>query len=219
MRTLLSVLTFVLVGNLSALQQPEFVPGQAMLRFAAGSPGSEAVIRAGQASPPNLAELVHVIDELGARLSLPLRAVQVSSGNWLVLSVDSETLAERSAQRLRDRANVTDAQVRAREAGEAGGARTSLDIVVKFAPGSRGDKALARAWEGATAEPLADLLRDLEQELGVPLIAAARGRCELSLQVDLEALTLSLVDGLKALPEVESAQPNYVLRAFGPGAD
>jgi hypothetical protein len=188
-----------------------------MLKFVAGSPGDDAVIRAGQTSPPNLAALEPVIGELQDGVELPLRVAQISSGNWLLLNVDFQALANQLAARLRGRENVMTVQARASEAEEPGGKPRSVEVLVKFAPGSAEDKAVASALEGGTVEPLADMLSELEQGLGLPLAGAANDPGELALQVDLEALTLSLVDTLKELPDVESAQPNYVLGAFKPG--
>ena len=60
----------------------------------------------------------------------------------------------------------------------------------------------------------ARLVASLERELGLPLKGEVSRNGRLALQVNLEALTLSLVERLKALPEVESVQPNFLLKGF-----
>ncbi len=198
-------------------QTPRFVPGQAMARFVPGSAGSEAVLRAGRESPPDLGALAPVVENLGSRVGIPLQTSQISSGGWFVLSIDLEAIAGRSLQQLGDRDRVVDARLNEQEAGEVGKVPDLGVIIIKFASGSPELKAVVQAREGATDEPLAELLESLAQELAVPLAGEATSQDELLLQIDVEALTLRTVERLQALEEIESAQPNYIVKAFGRG--
>lgn len=189
-----------------------------MARFVPGTAGGEAVARAGRSSPPDLAALVGVTRELETRLGLPLTVTQISSGDWLVLSVDVAALTDRSVGMLRGRESVAAVRTSAPEAGETG-APPSVRVTINFAPGSHEFKAVSDAATGAATEPLISLLAALEAELGVPLSGEPEEAGQLVLQLNLDALTRRLVEELNALPEIESAQPNYILRAFGTGGE
>lgn len=218
-RILLFVLPILLVGSLGA-QDPRFVPGQVMARFVDGSAANDAAIQASRTSPPNLAALAPVAESLGSSLRLPLEVTQISSGYWLVFSVDVEALTDRSLRMLRGRAGVSAARALAHQAEDADRAPGSVRVTVNFAQGSPEFKAVSDARAGRATEPLAALLAALQGDLGLPLGGeAAEEEGQLILQVNLESLTLRLVEELSALPDVESAQPNYILRAFGPGGE
>ncbi len=204
------------VTNLSP-QDQKFVIGEALAKFVAGSAGDAAVTRAAQANPPDLEALASAVNDLESGVGLPLLATQVSSGNWYIVSLDLDRLGERTVRQLRERDNVTDASAGAREGESAGGAPAPLRMALKFAEESQEHKALARADSTGSDEPLEDVLSALQSELDLPLERVAAGAGELGLEVDLEALTLRLVERLQALPEIEAAQPNYILGAIGLG--
>ncbi|UCF19285.1 MAG: hypothetical protein JSU87_15365 [Gemmatimonadota bacterium] len=198
-----------------AAQDQKFVPGQALAKFVAGSTGDAAVTRAAQAVPPDLGALATVVNDLESGVGLPLLATQVSSGNWFIVSLDLDRLAERTVRQLRDRDNVTAASASAREGDIAGGAPAPLRFAVNFAKDSPEHKALLEANAIGSDEPLVAVLSALRNDLDLPLERVAAGAGELVLQVDLEATTLRLVERLQALPEIEAAQPNYILGAIG----
>lgn len=178
----------LMVANLTA-QAPQFVPGQVMTKFVAGSEASAVVMRA------DLTALVPIADRLGAGVGVPLRPSSITSGHFCVLAVDAERLEDQLARRLTARERVERVEVVEDTA--------AIAVSVAFAAGS----------EESRMRP-ARLVALLERELGLPLKGAALENSRLALQVNLEALTLSLVERLKTLPEIESVQPNFIVKAF-----
>ena len=127
-------------------------------------------------------------------------------------------MAERTVRLLRDRDSVTDVKAGAREGEGAGDAPALLEMRPKFAHDSPEFKIIAQARsQGPEDEQLAALISSLQNELDLPLDGTAAGPGELVLQVDLRAITLQLVERLQALPQIEAAQPNYIVGAMGIG--
>src|SRR3990172_5268806 len=148
------VLPGILLGT-SPVSSPRFVPGEVLVKFVPGSDGGAAVMQASRVSPPDLGALAQVIDRLQAKVNIPLRAKQVTGGQWVLLSVGGEKLTDQLLEKLRGRESVAEGQ-------------------------------------------------PLQGEVDEDATAVA--------QIDLAALTLKLSEQLKALADIESAQPNYILR-------
>src|SRR5688572_26452908 len=94
-------------------------------------------------------------------------------------------------------------------AGGAGGRPSLIKLILEFSPSSAEFKTVARN-DGR----LARLVASLERDVGLPLTGEVVEQGRLALQVDLKALTLRLVERLKAEPIMESVQPNYILEGF-----
>lgn len=186
--------TLLMVATLTA-QTPPFVPGQVMAKFVVGSEAHTVVTRAAERQPLDLTGLVPIADRLGAGVGVPLRPSSIASGHFCVLAVDAERLEGELARRLGARQRV--------ERVDVIEDTSTIGVSVAFAAGS----------EESRMRP-ARLVALLEEELGLPLKGEALANRRIALQVNLEALTLSLVERLRALPEVESAQPNYLLKGF-----
>ena len=91
-------------------------------------------------------------------------------------------------------------------------ASRSRGIVVRFSAGSTEAEAIAQKWSGGDDTPVSQLVRALEKDVGLSLKGEATADTTLLLHVDLGMLTLKLSEQLKALADIESAQPNYILR-------
>ena len=201
MRILPLVFAVTIVSATQA-QTPRFAPGEVMARFAQGTEASAAVARAMQADPQDLRALTPAITALGARAGVPLHATRIGSGDWVILAIDSVALTERVQGQLGARENV-EGITRRDEAPQ---------LLLRFTAGSAESRATTQKLEGAADEPLERLVWSLEREVGLPLKADVVNRHELALGIDIKALTLSLVARLQALPEIDAAQPNYILR-------
>jgi hypothetical protein len=197
----------IIVGTAMSQAQP-FVPGEVLVRFAAGSEGRRATQLSAEATPPDLGLLTIVTAALGEQVDTPLRLVRLSGGEWLVLRVPMDELARRTADRLARCRRVARAT---REPGDS----TRAAVRTTFQPGSSEARLLARARQPNGKAQMDSLVIDVARRIRTPLKGAVSGE-ELLIEVDLEALTLQLVERLNALPEIESAQPNYRLRSFGP---
>lgn len=201
MRTLPLVFAVTIVSATQA-QTPRFAPGEVMARFAQGTEASAAVARAMQADPQDLRALTPAITALGARAGVPLQATRIGSGDWVILAIDSVALTERVQGQLGARENV-EGITRRDEAPQ---------LLLRFTAGSAESRATTQKLEGEADDPLERLVWSLEREVGLPLKADVVNRHELALGIDMKALTLSLVARLQALPEIDAAQPNYILR-------
>ena len=188
-----------------------FVPGEVVVKFAPGTEASAAVMRAGRLSPPDLEALAPPVAALQAKTGLPLRAKQVTGGQWVLLAVDGEKLVERLAEQLRARANVADVRLSPEPLEGTGEASGSRGIVVRFTAGSAEAHTVAQKRSGGGEDRFAQLVRALGKDVALPLKGEATADAILLLHVELRTLTLTLSEQLKALADVESAQPNYIM--------
>ena len=195
-------LPLVLMGGSVASAQ-SFVPGEMLVLFSPHSPGRTAVERALDSSPPELAALDPVVASLEAGSGVPLQAIRISSGNWVLMSIDTRRLADRAAGQLRARARVQAAEVMPRE--QMPGVR------VHFSPGSAESGIISAKISGGSAESLAGLVQQIGAALQLPLKGEAREDRRLYLEIDYRALTPIVAERLKTLPGIESAQLNYTV--------
>jgi hypothetical protein len=207
-RSFITLVAFIVTTR--PAQSPRFVPGEVLTRFVAGSEASAAALRAAETQPMDLSGLVTVVDELGAQVGVPLRPARMSGGNFCVLSVNAEQLGERLRRQLGTRRTVRQVQV-VREPSQAVMGPSSIRLLLEFTPASDEFNALSGKSEGGR---LARLVASLERDVGVPLKGQVVEPSRLALQVDLEALTLRLVERLRTQSILESVQPNYILEGF-----
>lgn len=205
------VLPGILLGT-SPVSSPRFVPGEVLVKFVPGSDGGAAVIQASRVSPPDLGALAQVIDRLQAKVNIPLRAKQVMGGQWVLLSVGGEKLTDQLPEKLRGRKNVAGVQPSAGKPEAHANVSLPKKLVIRFSPGSAESQAVARKLADPNDMGFSHLLRDLEKAVGLPLQGEVDEDATAVVQIDLAALTLKLSEQLKALADVESAQPNYILR-------
>ncbi len=203
------VLSALLLGN---APPPRFVPGEVLVKFVPGTEGSAAVIRASRTSPPDFGVLAPVIQRFQAATGVPLKAKQVTGGQWILVSVDGERLTDELVTRLRGRANVAEVRPTPDPSGGTRDASRSRGIVVRFSAGSAEAEAITQKWSRGDDTPVSQLVRALEKDVGLSLRGEATADTTLLLHVDLGMLTLKLSEQLKALADIESAQPNYILR-------
>jgi len=203
------VLSALLLGN---APPPRFVPGEVLVKFVPGTEGSAAVARASRTSPPDFGVLAPVIQRFQAATGVPLKAKQVTGGQWILVSVDGERLTDELVTRLRGRANVAEVRPTPDPSGGTRDASRSRGIVVRFSAGSAEAEAITQKWSRGDDTPVSQLVRALEKDVGLSLRGEATADTTLLLHVDLGMLTLKLSEQLKALADIESAQPNYILR-------
>ena len=208
----LGIIAISLEADLSS-QDPRFVPGQALVKFRSASLGEAGVVEAGRTGPPDLQVLDPIIRDLESSLLLPLQAAQISSGNWLLLSLDQERLRERAIEQLRGRPGIADVQPLSLEADELG----PFAVAVKFAPETQAYKTLAGANAEERAAAIAELLSELQLLLDLPLKGERGSGDVLELRVDLNVLTRTLVNRLAQTPQIEAVNLNYILGAIGGG--
>ncbi len=179
--------------------QPQFVPGEILAKFVRGTEGDAAVNRASQVTPPDLGVLVPVVKSLQAKTGVPLRAIQIMGGNWLRLSIDSDELTDSLVRKLRARPNIAEVKVGAEPPEGPGGISAPKTLAITFSPGT------------TTSKTADQLIRELEQDLDLPLLGEASTQGGVRVRVDLRTLTPMLADQIRALCDIESAQLNYVV--------
>lgn len=173
------------------------VAGDLIVKFRdASEPG--VALAAVLAGTRTLGSAAPVAVRLSAETGVPLKLVQVTSGREALLAVDRDALLRSLAQRA------------AREPGVA-----RAEPVVPAAPGLPSDLASVRLQlqPGAAPTGLADKLAS--GELLRPKLGRAADGATL-LNLDVAALTLSLLERLKQHPDVEYAQANRLLRPVEP---
>lgn len=206
-----AVLNFLLSTLLlsgSPQRSPQFVPGEVLVKFVSGSEGSRAV---GQASPPDLGVLQPVLNALQAKTGIPLSVKQVTGGKWVLLSVDGGRLTHRMLSQLRRREGVALVEVSPERPDAQVGFSIPQRLVVTFAPGSSESDAVAQRLAGVGDDRFAQLIRDLERELDLPLRGEVTADAKVLVQIDLKALTPIVVERLKSLCDIDSVQPNYIV--------
>jgi hypothetical protein len=182
-------------------QTPSFVPGQALMRFAEGTPQRAKILEVSRTNPLDLSGLETVTDDLRARIRVPLYVEKLGSGDWLTLAVDRQPLAEAIEQFLRGENGVIAVTRQDATSGQTDGLR----FLITIAPGSDLQRVFERRAEN---DGLAAIVDRWTAAVSVPLRETGDPG-HLVIEVDWSAATLELVDRLSALPEVEAAQPNY----------
>jgi hypothetical protein len=186
------------VTNPSGQAQP-FVPGEVLIHFAPGTRGQRLVEQSGEA--PGLDALTGPVGDLGDQVNVPLRPVRVNGGGWLLVRVPLDALREQVARRLARCPRVTGAIPAASDSADS-------RVLLTFAGGSPEAEMLRSGGDGRGVDSLA---AGLGHRIAMPLKGTVQGQ-RLLVEVDLGALTLQLVERLKARHEIESAQPNYKLQ-------
>lgn len=203
-------LPLLLIGGAVASAQP-FVPGEMLVLFSPQSSGQVALERALRSIPPELAALDPVVASLEAGARVPLKAIQISSGNWVLMSVDSQRLTDRVAGKLRARARVKAVEVKPLERMLSVRVGRPNGFWIQFRPGSAESGIVSSKSSGGPAEPLGGLVQDIGAALDLPLKGEALGNSRLLLEIDYVALTPIVVERLRTLPGIESVQPNYTV--------
>lgn len=203
-------LPLLLIGGAVVAAQP-FVPGEMLVLFSPQSPGRASVERALGSSPPVLTALDPAVASLEAGAGVPLQALRISSGNWVLMSVDSRRLTDRVAGQLRARARVKAVEVMPLERVPGVQGDRPNGLRVQFSPASAESRIVSRKISGGPAEPLAGLIQQLGAALQLPLKGEARENSRLYLEIDYLTLTPIVVERLKTLPEIESVQLNYTV--------
>ena len=153
--------------------------------------------------------LATVVEGLQAATRIPLKASRVASGNWVVLNVEPGPLTDRAASDLRVRKNIESVEVVALEPPPQGLIPRQKGLQVRFTSRSPESVIVSKRMSGAEKKRFERLVSELSEALGLPLKGYVRERDLLLLEIDLTALTPILVERLKAVRDVEFAQPNY----------
>lgn len=81
-------------------------PAELIVKFVSGSEASQAAANAMQTGVTENQPLQDVVDNLSTQMGIPLLVRQITSGQEVVLSIDTEKLIPELMERLRQRADV-----------------------------------------------------------------------------------------------------------------
>ncbi len=142
-----------------------------------------------------------------------MKPKQILSGRRLLVSIDADKLTEWLVEQLRGRENVAAAEVSQQRFKNEERMSLPSKVLIEFVPGSPESESIGqKLLSDADAAGFATLLSDLERDLHLPLKGEAAAQAKLLLQVDFIKLTIVVVDRLKTFAEIESAQPNFLMR-------
>lgn len=150
--------------------------------------------------PAEDARVVGVAQDFSQRIGIPLRLERLTSGRELLLAVDHQALASALAERLRQREDVTGAEV-----ADPGSAGEAPRLAVEFRPESAFAEMVAGGSRVALEGPGRSEIEALVQ-------SSKRDRAILTLDPD--ALMSTLLARIEADPNVQYAQPNLRLRPY-----
>jgi hypothetical protein len=174
-----------------------FVAGELIVKFAAASEAARLAASPAAARDARGA-LASVTDRLSRDVGVPLEARRVLSGGEVLIAVGLPSLARQLLAEVRKDAALRNATLE--EPVEKGKTRARPAVRARVAQPSTDAGALTRRLSGS---------------LGFPVTSRAADGDEILLFVDGEAVTLRTLDRLKGRPEVEYAQPNYLLGKLG----
>lgn len=200
------LIAVILAGATPAGPQP-FVVGEVMVKFVPGSQGDAGVVKVLRDSPGDLKPLESAIAVLQGRLRLPFTPVRLSGGNWVLLRLDAEQLAEQVVNRIRQWESISSIQPLPAKAAQAVAFR---GLVIEFAPTSPEFRVVAKSNPGEPA--LVQLVNQLAFTAECPLkLVAVQEHRFLLVEIDLAALTMQAVEKLKTVEDIENAQPNFMV--------
>jgi hypothetical protein len=173
--------------------QRPIVPGDVIMTFKPQTEG-DRLLRLATESPADAeAALDSLALDLGNKVGVPLLIKQRLSGHRLLLGINCAALEELVAAQLHSQRAVAKIEIQPRSSRTCPPSNAPPTLIVEWEPGG---PATQEDWSGTVTVPHS-LRRDDHTRLIVEL--------------DVPTLTLALVDRLKHLPDVDSAQPNYVM--------
>lgn len=179
-------------------RKARFVPGELIVKFKAGSEGARLVAGPTTATDAR-GSLGPYTERLSREIGLPVEAKRALSGGEILLSLGLPSLTNRLLTEVKKEGALKEATL------EEGGARTGG---LTFPA--------VRARQIATGTDAKALTKRLTERLGFLVESRAADGEQILLFVDSEALTLRALEALKARPDVEYAQLNYVLGRLSP---
>lgn len=203
-------LLFVIFLVNPILATAQYVPGEAIVKFVEGTEGSKTIAQVSQSSSSDLRPLTPTIQALQSKVGIPLQATQITSGQRVVLSVELDALINSIVEKLGARQNVALAQVLSSDLDQPRLFPLPKSIAVAFLPDSLESDLIAHHAENPSDSRFGKMVAKIERDIGIPLSVETSGENTILLRVDVQKLTMVLIERLQRLAEVESAQPNFI---------
>lgn len=173
--------------------QRPIVPGDIIVTFKPQTEGDRLLRRMAENPADAEAALGSLALDLGNKTGVPLLMKQRLSGHRLLLGVNCAALEELVATQLRSQRTVAQIQIQPHPSRTCPPSNSLPTLIVELEPGGP------------------DIQADLSGAVTVPHNIRRDDHARLIIELDVPTLTLALVDRLKHLPDLDSAQPNYVM--------
>ena len=201
----------LLLTSVHAWSSPPIIPGELIVKFPPDSKYTAAVANANRTTPPDFETLKPATVNLQTRSGVPLQPVRIFSDQRVLFSIDVHTLTNDLKSQLTQQSTIATVQ----EEPQNGVGATSLfpqrKLKVSFVIGSKESELLAQ-YQKSDQRPLLDqLISNIGKDFGLPLKGDISETSDLMIWINFTSLTLSLAERLNRDPEIESAQPNYLL--------
>jgi hypothetical protein len=185
----------------SFMVSQNFVVGEALVKFAGGTAANAAVEKSLQTAPQDLATLNQALEAIRAEVRIPFKAIRIASGAWVQLKLEADQVVQQAVEKLCAYDEFESVTLVPMESNTHNLGTRLKAARVELAP----DNPAAESGDPR------QLTSQLAAGLGLPLIGSIREKNQLLIEIDWKELTLALVERLKAIRDVEAAQPNYVL--------
>lgn len=183
--------------------------GEIIVKFRSESDVGGKVARAAVLGYAPTGDVAAYVTSIGRELGVPLDAKRLGSGGTVLVAIRTAELPETVARKVRSQDSVKSAQTVA-----APSAADPASVRVEFVPGSSQASALARIGQRDRDQhaKISTLTSPLARASGVALSGRLDPSGQLLLTPDLNEITTQLAIRLGKRPDVEYAQPNYVVR-------
>jgi hypothetical protein len=190
----------------------DWMPGEAIVRFAPASATGAAVRRALSGKLERDPGLTAALQALSERLHLPVRAQGLGAHGEVVVEVERPALEAKILASLRSDPRVEEV-AGVDTSGESPFRDPWIEVRARLSAATEAGRTVAAAWAATdkSSPDLQALARSLTPGVDLPLRVEATGESELTLRAGLRELTDELLLRLRRDPEVESAEPNRVL--------
>jgi hypothetical protein len=169
------------------------VPGDVIVMFKPQTEGDRLLRRATESHADTEAALGQLALDLGNNVGVTLLMKQRLSGHRLLLGINCAALVELVATQLRSHRAVAKVDIQPRRSPTCPPSSSPPTLMVELEPG------------------VPDSQGELSGIVTVPHSLRRDDHTRLIVELDVPSLTLALVDRLKHLPDLDSAQPNYVM--------
>jgi len=154
------------------------------------------------------------VSSLSDEIGMPLVYSRATSGRELVLALRRDVVLEELARRIRSAKDVKGVEVSLDDAGSP--MYRTDELIVEFHRCSDSLRTVSEALSGESAadEPATELGAGLVDDSRYQITARLLADKRLAIGMDWKRTTFALVKELSERPEVQYAQPSFVMRAY-----
>lgn len=182
--------------------------GDIIIAFKPGTDAEDRLRQATRTGADPTRTLAPIISDLERTAGVPLLVKQLLGGQRVLLAIDCGTLLERLADHLRGLSSVAKVESPIIPAAECFRPGRLQILTMEFKLDSEEHRALVLS-QGQVPPALREALA---RAVDVPHGLRRDEQARVVVTLDGPALTFRTVDRLKTIPELDSAQPNYLMK-------